>query len=92
MDALALVFMIAGFSTRFFAMWFIDTKGLGISVLSTCSSTVLTIKQIFVAALVNTIGGWIRFFPGSLSSMYYVLLVGQILCAISQSFIDIAGM
>eukprot|EP01119_Soliformovum_irregulare_P014392 TRINITY_DN3938_c0_g2_i1.p1 TRINITY_DN3938_c0_g2~~TRINITY_DN3938_c0_g2_i1.p1 ORF type:complete len:303 (-),score=71.21 TRINITY_DN3938_c0_g2_i1:40-948(-) len=74
---LALVYMISGFTTRFVAMWVIDNRGLGIGIV--------------IAAILNLIGGWVRFYPGSDRKGYAWLLTGQCFCAISQSFIDIAG-
>lgn len=58
-------------------MWVIDNKGLGYGV--------------FIAATLNCIGGWIRFWPGYKPDGFWWLFAGQSICAIAQSFIDIVG-
>jgi sugar phosphate permease len=67
--------MVSGFTTRFIAMWLIDNHGLGMGV--------------FVSTVLNCIGGWIRFWPGS--DDFAWLFAGQTFCAVAQGFIDIAG-
>ncbi|PRP79107.1 feline leukemia virus subgroup C receptor-related protein 2-like isoform 2 [Planoprotostelium fungivorum] len=72
---LALVFMVSGCTTRFAAMYIIDSIGLGIGT--------------FIAAGLHLLGVWVRYYPGEFS--YGWLLGGQILTAVAQGFIDITG-
>ena len=98
-NLLAVVFMITGFTTRFIAMWIIDNKGKNITFLFSFQGLG---TGIFIAAILNLIGSWVRYFPGF--ENYYWLFVGQSICiylsstvhspllgAVAQSFIDIAG-
>ena len=100
-NILALIFMVSGFSARFFAMWIIDNKGRNYVPLLTTQNCLRNSNNylglgygIFIAAVLNFIGGWVRYFPGSQDhqiTSYYWLLAGQSICAVAQSFIDIAG-
>jgi len=77
LNMLALVFMVSGCTTRFLAMWIIDSIGLGTGT--------------FIAAGIHLLGVWIRFWPGCEQDGYYWLLVGQSMTAVAQGFIDITG-
>jgi len=75
LDALALVYMVSGFTSRFAAMYILDNLGLGVGI--------------FLVASLNLVGGWVRYYPGFHS--YAWLLAGQCICAVAQSFLDIPG-
>eukprot|EP01117_Protostelium_nocturnum_P014111 TRINITY_DN5327_c0_g1_i2.p1 TRINITY_DN5327_c0_g1~~TRINITY_DN5327_c0_g1_i2.p1 ORF type:complete len:522 (-),score=94.68 TRINITY_DN5327_c0_g1_i2:70-1635(-) len=77
LNILALVYMITGCTTRFLAMWIIDTIGLGIGT--------------YIATALHLVGSWLRFWPGYYQDQYVWLLVGQSVTALAQAFIDITG-
>lgn len=100
---LVAVFIIAGFSVRFLAMYIIDRpQGLRIGVstqktkikkrleISDKKNYFCTIKMI-ISALFNGVGNLLRAFPGSERYGYVAMLIGQTLCAVALSFVDIAA-
>ena len=40
-----------------------------------------------IAAILQFLGSWIRYFPGSKPQFYWALLAGQTLCGIAQPFL-----